>query len=91
MAAFLTGAYDGRVSLQSRIATVLTIATCWATPSSGSVTTAFQLDRPTPVSQTAAPAPDTVLAPANSDDASREQKTIAWLILLLKEGRGTRY
>ena len=88
MAAFLTGAYDGRVSLQSRIATVLTIATCWAMPSSGSVTTAFQFDRPTPVSQTAAPA---VLAPANSDDASREQKTIAWLILLLKEGRGTRY
>ena len=74
-----------------RVATIMTMAVfSLAQSSTASMTPIPQRDSTAHLRGGAAARPASIASSPNPDDPTREEKTIAWLILLLKRGRGAR-
>ena len=78
-----------------RVARNITIASFLIVPSSTADTTSIPTPVPHPASaghihSAAGPRNPSLATSRSADEPTREEKTIAWLILLLKQGRGLR-
>lgn len=73
-----------------RVAAILTIAVFSIAPSSTASMTPIPRDSTAHVRGGGSPRPVSIASSPNPDDSTREEKTIALLILLLKQGRGVR-
>jgi hypothetical protein len=69
---------------------VFSIAPSWTADEGRSMTPMPQPDATAHVRGGGGPRTATIATRPNSDDPTHEEKTIAWLLLLLKQGRGVR-
>lgn len=78
-----------------RVAGIITLATFLTAPSSTANKAWSRAPMPQPASSgyvqgAASPRNASVASSQSRDEVTREERTIAWLILLLKQGRGVR-